>query len=404
MMLSAYEQEVLRNSQEGKRANFGFLTGDIESRSIGGRTVRGKGEALNQLQALVEDWNKSHHDKVHVNEGFRTREEQFAIMRKYGRKYDYGEFAKRTGLTMHSTGQAFDISHGNDRVSREFAEFARKRGFVQTVDNDAVHFVYGGGKNAVGSYTSLSFTDNVSQAIRQASGEHGVSENIMRAFAHIESGGRTGLESHTGVKGLFQITGDTWKRVTGGAAYSTDPLAQSRVAARLISGLMKDYGNNLDLVAVAYNAGPTVANRAKKLIAQGIDPDRAIGEATRTAVLDGKLFTDKTIKESFGGSRVEAANKKAIETVNYRKRFAAALGGVDWKADRDYGYQQQIREASTSQDVAGKAPSEREENAADYLLTKKFGLCENALTALASNPEVAGKAVDWLREKGLVNA
>lgn len=124
---------------------------------------------------------------------------------------------------------------------------------------------------------TLNVPYNIKQAIKNASARTGVPEDLLTAFAYIESGFAQDViegkrRSHTQVRGLFQITGSTWKlarklsdnqneRTLG---YSLDVNEQAYTAALLIKDLLQKYNNDYTLTAIAYNAGEGVASYVKR--------------------------------------------------------------------------------------------------------------------------------------------
>jgi hypothetical protein len=102
------------------------------------------------------------------------------------------------------------------------------------------------------------------EAIRKASDETGVDYQLMVSIATIESnlGANTVQHLKSGNRdyGLFQIMYKTWKGLQPGKAYSTDDYDQAIAAAKFLKQLIQSYGNNIGLIAIAYNKGTGVAN------------------------------------------------------------------------------------------------------------------------------------------------
>ena len=113
---------------------------------------------------------------------------------------------------------------------------------------------------------NLNVPYNVQQAIRNASVKTGVPEDLLTAFAYIESGFAQDViegkrRSHTQVRGLFQITGSTWKlarklsnnpneRTLG---YSLDINEQAYTAALLIRDLLQKYNNLISIKSIKHS-------------------------------------------------------------------------------------------------------------------------------------------------------
>lgn len=154
----------------------------------------------------------------------------------------------------------------------------------------------------------------VEEAIHQASIKTGVDEKLLQGFAAVETNFGQRTLSNTGVRGLFQITGSTWKSVRKqhGATlgYSEDYYEQAYTAALLIKDLLKKYNNNRDLVAIAYNAGDSVANYVQRY-GSSKGREQAISEAV------GNLRRLNT--PGFGQG-------KEKEVFNYPVKLAKAMG------------------------------------------------------------------------------
>ena len=156
--------------------------------------------------------------------------------------------------------------------------------------------------------------ENVMIAIRNASNITGVDEGLLQGIAYIESGYNPNVISPTKVRGLFQITGKTWKsiRKQHGATlgYSVDLNEQALTAAWLLKDLSKMYNGNRDLIAIAYNAGPAVANKirnkniTRQSVANAVQEQRDKGGSAAAG---------------FGGG-------KENEVFDYPKKLAKAMG------------------------------------------------------------------------------
>lgn len=89
--------------------------------------------------------------------------------------------------------------------------------------------------------------------IQQASKAYGVPEDVMLAVIQTESGFKPNAVSPTGVKGLMQVTQDTYKGL-GFTGDRADPTNSINAGAKLLSQLYSQYGNWDDAFA-AYNGG-----------------------------------------------------------------------------------------------------------------------------------------------------
>lgn len=153
-------------------------------------------------------------------------------------------------------------------------------------------------------------SNEVAQAIKNASEKTGVEENLLRAFASVESDYGRRTSSRTGVQGLFQITGDTWKDIRTRhnltVGYSSDFNDQAYTAALEIMDLQNKYKDR-DLVAIAYNAGRGVANQV-----------RDNGRSTQAIINAVEYFRSRGVA-GFGPG-------KEAEVISYPDKIAKALG------------------------------------------------------------------------------
>jgi hypothetical protein len=168
----------------------------------------------------------------------------------------------------------------------------------------------------------INIPENIKSAIKKASSNTGVSEDLLIAFAEIESGFDEDVisgnrNSDTGVQGLFQITRKTWDSIRnpgikpsarGYIRYSLDINEQARTAAILIKQFLMKYNGDKQLIAIAYNAGEGVADKIKRL--GGVNPANI-----RSAVQDYRSLNIP----GFGPGKIK-------EVLNYPNKLAKALG------------------------------------------------------------------------------
>ncbi|WP_149930644.1 lytic transglycosylase domain-containing protein [Acinetobacter soli] len=89
--------------------------------------------------------------------------------------------------------------------------------------------------------------------IRQAAQRHGVSEGLIKAVMHTESGFNIRARSPVGAQGLMQLMPATAKRFNVSNVF--DPEQNIFGGAQYLSWLMKRFNGNMQLVLAAYNAG-----------------------------------------------------------------------------------------------------------------------------------------------------
>ncbi len=92
--------------------------------------------------------------------------------------------------------------------------------------------------------------DNI---IKQAAAQHSVSEGLIKAVMHTESGFNTNARSPVGAQGLMQLMPATARRFNVSNAY--DPHQNIMAGARYLSWLLKRFNGNTSLALAGYNAG-----------------------------------------------------------------------------------------------------------------------------------------------------
>jgi hypothetical protein len=103
--------------------------------------------------------------------------------------------------------------------------------------------------------------------LREASAEHGVDEDLLRALIAVESGFNAKAVSPRGAIGLMQITpvaGDRYatasERSTPAMTRLLDPKINVHTGARMLADLMRRHGG-IDIALAAWNAGEGTLRR-----------------------------------------------------------------------------------------------------------------------------------------------
>jgi soluble lytic murein transglycosylase-like protein len=96
--------------------------------------------------------------------------------------------------------------------------------------------------------------DELKAIVSQASTEHGVDANLIRAVIEQESGGRPCAVSPKGAQGMMQLMPAAQADL--GLANPIDPTENVRAGSRYLRQMLDKYRNNVPLALAAYNAGP----------------------------------------------------------------------------------------------------------------------------------------------------
>lgn len=104
---------------------------------------------------------------------------------------------------------------------------------------------------------------NFGDLLNQYSTQNGVDPSYANAIMQIESGGRPGLVSPAGARGLMQIMPDTARQYGFNPDQLQDPSVNLQAGTRILGDLMHRYNGDPYLTAVAYNAGPGWADKLR---------------------------------------------------------------------------------------------------------------------------------------------
>ena len=102
--------------------------------------------------------------------------------------------------------------------------------------------------------------DQYSDIIREASEKFGVSVDIIKAVIAQESGGKAGVISGAGAKGLMQLMDSTAKEL--GVKNALNPRENIMGGTAYLKKMLDAFGGNLSFALAAYNAGPGAVKKA----------------------------------------------------------------------------------------------------------------------------------------------
>lgn len=117
-----------------------------------------------------------------------------------------------------------------------------------------IHTYSNWGKSEASVLPSYSRNKNAyDHIIKQAAATHGVSEGLIKAVMHTESGFNSNARSRVGAQGLMQLMPATARRFNVSNSY--DPQQNIFAGARYLAWLLKRFNGNTSLALAGYNAG-----------------------------------------------------------------------------------------------------------------------------------------------------
>jgi len=106
-------------------------------------------------------------------------------------------------------------------------------------------------------------TDRYDDLITEASKKHGVSFSLLKALIKIESDFNPRAISSAGAKGLMQIMPENIRALNIKDPF--DPLENIMGGTRYLKQLIKRFNGKLPMALAAYNAGPNMVDRYKRI-------------------------------------------------------------------------------------------------------------------------------------------
>jgi len=169
--------------------------------------------------------------------------------------------------------------------------------------------------------------------IRRAAQQHGVSEGLIKAVMHTESGFNVHARSPVGAQGLMQLMPATARRFNVSNAY--DPHQNIMAGAKYLAWLLKRFNGNTTLALAGYNAGE--GNVAKY---GGVPPFRETQDYVRRvtsryhnlyangvgfqAASSPEVETGRVIASS---ANAQQAAAPTIKSSNYQRQIIASADG-----------------------------------------------------------------------------
>ncbi|MCH2069751.1 lytic transglycosylase domain-containing protein [Acinetobacter pittii] len=161
------------------------------------------------------------------------------------------------GITSSSAGQMYIYQDKNGSTlltNRKSYDQSLKKVKVTYYPDSNIHNYTNWGASEASVLPSYNKNKNAfDHIIRQAAQQHGVSEGLIKAVMHTESGFNVRARSPVGAQGLMQLMPATARRFNVSNAY--DPQQNIFAGAKYLSWLLKRFNGNTQMALAAYNAG-----------------------------------------------------------------------------------------------------------------------------------------------------
>lgn len=145
--------------------------------------------------------------------------------------------------------------------------------------------------------------------IQQAAQQHGVSEGLIKAVMHTESGFNVNARSPVGAQGLMQLMPATAQRFNVSNAY--DPHENIMAGAKYLAWLLKRFNGNTTLALAGYNAGE--GNVAKY---GGVPPFRETQDYIRRVTSRYSNLYASGVNANSSNSAITANNNSNTQSQN----------------------------------------------------------------------------------------
>ncbi len=221
------------------------------------------------------------------------------------------------GITSSYAGQTiyqFKDNNGTTLLTnKKKAEYSHLKVIKATYYPDSnIHSYSNWGASEASVLPSYSRNKNAfDHLIRQAAQQHGVSEGLIKAVMHTESGFNINARSPVGAQGLMQLMPATARRFNVNNAY--DPQQNIFAGARYLSWLIKRFNGDTRLAIAAYNAGEGNVDKYG-----GIPPFRETQDYVRRVTSRYQNLYASGLGNSLNNSNSSATNAQVLaQSANY---------------------------------------------------------------------------------------
>ncbi|MDS7966265.1 lytic transglycosylase domain-containing protein [Acinetobacter sp. V117_2] len=208
------------------------------------------------------------------------------------------------GITPTFAGQMYVYQDKNGSTlltNRKSYDNSLKKVKVTYYPDSNIHSYTNWGASEASVLPSYSRNKNAfDHIIKQAAQQHGVSEGLIKAVMHTESGFNVNAHSPVGAQGLMQLMPATARRFNVSNAY--DPQQNIFAGAKYLGWLLKRFNGNTQMALAAYNAGEGNVDKYG-----GIPPFRETQDYVRRVTSRYQnLYSSGVSLSSFSNSNISA--------------------------------------------------------------------------------------------------
>ncbi|MFV5343405.1 lytic transglycosylase domain-containing protein [Acinetobacter oleivorans] len=225
------------------------------------------------------------------------------------------------GMTSSSAGQMYIYQDKNGSTlltNRKSYDQSLKKVKVTYYPDSNIHSYTNWGASEASVLPSYNKNKNAfDHIIKQAALQHGVSEGLIKAVMHTESGFNVNARSPVGAQGLMQLMPATARRFNVTNAFD----AQQNIfaGAKYLSWLLKRFGGNTQMALAAYNAGEGNVDKYG-----GIPPFRETQDYVRRVTSRYQnLYSSGSGFSSFSNTSAQITSQSSNSVENTTAQIAA---------------------------------------------------------------------------------